>query len=206
MEEKYLYVVFSSTPNRLGGFIRRVTGAVYNHASISLDPKLQTMYGFARRYYRTPFYGGFVLETPARYQVKGVNSRVEVYRVPISPENYCALKNRLEDMYRSKEQYLYNHFSAWLFPLGWRIPAKDAYICVEFCIETLQMANVAFDPKKHYKIDDLRTVLMSYKFYQGEMPQNGSADEVYFSKKPLPHPIYSSLCSIAALLPRIGQK
>ena len=71
MDGPFLYIVVSSTPSRMGHFIRRITGQDYNHISVSLDPQLLTMYSFARRYYRTPLFGGFVQETPARYCING---------------------------------------------------------------------------------------------------------------------------------------
>lgn len=206
MEERYLYVILSATPNRIGGFIRRVTDAVYNHASISLDPRLQTMYGFARRYYRTPFYGGFVRETPARYCIGGVSAHIEVYRIPVSPDDYRILKKTIFEMYENRDKYLYNHFSAWVFPLRCRIPAKDAYVCVEFCVEMLQRAGIGIDPGKHYTIEDIRRLLKPYRAYIGPMLQSDQEDREYFSRRPLLHPIWSSLCSIAALIPRIGRK
>ena len=63
-ETEYLYVVFSATPYRMGKLIRFVTREPYNHVAISTEASLTRMYSFARRFYRTPFYGGFVTEEP----------------------------------------------------------------------------------------------------------------------------------------------
>jgi hypothetical protein len=84
MQTQYVYIVFSSTPYRIGKFIRRLTREAYNHVSIALDPDLTKMYGFARRYYRTPFYGGFVRESLSRYH--------QVNLVPVAHLVYMILK------------------------------------------------------------------------------------------------------------------
>ena len=66
-QQKSLYVLFSATPYRMGKCIRFITGEPYNHVSIATEEDLRECYGFARRYYETPFYGGFVTERPSRY-------------------------------------------------------------------------------------------------------------------------------------------
>ncbi|MGN0978699.1 MAG: hypothetical protein ACI4PH_11640, partial [Faecousia sp.] len=71
---KYLYVLFSATPYRMGYWIRRVTGEPYNHVAIATEETLRELYAFARKYYRAPFYGGFVREHPSRYHHNGVTA------------------------------------------------------------------------------------------------------------------------------------
>ena len=201
-----LYVVISSTPNRIGHFIRRITGQPYNHASISFDPDLKTMFTFARSYYRTPFYGGFVIETPSRYCINGVNATIEVYRIAIPEDNYQTLKSHIDSMCHNQKKYLYNHLAALVFPLGIRIPAKDAFVCVEFCVDSLHKAGIDVDPTKHYSLKEIQKLLQPHLTFTGPMPQDGNFDSVYFSKKPLPHPVYATMRSFGALLPRIGKK
>ena len=135
--DKHIYVVFSSTPYKIGKMIRVVTREKYNHASIALDENLTQMYSFARRYQCTPFYGGFVKESSARYCRKGVQASVKIYKLLVSEENYNAVVQQLEDMSRTKEHYLYNHFSALTTVFHKCIPLRDAYTCVEFCVDVL---------------------------------------------------------------------
>lgn len=205
MEEKYIYVVFASTPYKMGKMIRLVTGAVYNHMCISLDPKLRTMYGFARRYKRTPFYGGFVIEKPCRYKVNGKNAHIKVCKIPVSREGFEKVKSLLADMEKHKEQYLYNHLSVFGTAVKKRVPVKDAYICVEFCIQVLALAGIQLDPGKYYSLQQAEALLEQYVIYTGPMFQDGSEDPAFYAKKPVPHPILTSIKSMVALLPRIGQ-
>ena len=91
-EPNYVYIVLSATPYRMGRWIRRATGEAYNHVSIATEESLTTLYSFARRYYRTPFHGGFVTETPDRYHHKGLSSHIRLYRLPVEAVLYpCGL-------------------------------------------------------------------------------------------------------------------
>lgn len=204
MEEQNLYVVFASTPYKMGRMIRCVTGAEYNHVSISLDPNLKTMYGFARRYKRTPFYGGFVIEKPCRYKVNGKNAHIKVCKLPVSKAGFQSIKSLISSMEQQKEQYLYNHLSVFGMPLKKRVPVKNAYICVEFCIQVLQLAGMDVDPEKYYSLQQTEALLEPYVIYTGPMLQDDSTDPVFYAKKPVPHPILTSVKSMFALLPRIG--
>ena len=112
MDQQYIYVVFSSTPYKIGKLIRRVTGGTYNHVSISLDESLTQMYSFSRRYYRTPFYGGFVHESRSRYHVNGDATRICLCAIPVTPQQYEDLYNMIQSMHRRSRVYIYNHLSA----------------------------------------------------------------------------------------------
>lgn len=206
MENRFLYAVVSSTPNRMGHFIRRITRQPYNHISISLDPQLLTLYSFARRYYHTPLYGGFVRETPSRYCINGVISHVEVYRIPISDKVYLRIQHLLTVMDKHPQRYLYNHLSALFFPLGIHIPVKDSYVCIDFSIKILRIAGLEIPTKSHHTIDSVRKLLRPYLHYTGLMPYKGEGEPEYFLPNPLPHPIRTTLLSMISLLPRLGQK
>jgi len=99
-----IYVVFSATPYLIGKAIRHVTGQTYNHVSIALDENLAQMYGFARRFYRTPLYGGFVKETLSRYQVNGKATQICVCKLPVTEDQYNALAARLNIMFSDKKR------------------------------------------------------------------------------------------------------
>ena len=203
MEQRYLYVVFSSTPYRMGQLIRFLTRAQYNHVSISLEPTLETMYGFARRYYRTPFYGGFVKESLARYHLNGNPSQVRVCRIPVTDGQHTGLEQQLNAMYTDRHKYLYNHLSVIGTPFRRRIPVRDAFICVEFVVDILSAVLSQQVPMGYYSVEQLAKHLEPYVIYQGTVPKAQCEDPDFFSRKPIPHPIYSSIRSITALIPRM---
>lgn len=199
----YIYIVFSSTPNRIGRMVRRVTGEVYNHASIALDEDLGRMYGFARRFYRMPLYGGFVRESLSRYHQNGQAARICVCRLPVTEEQYEALEKQFSSMYENRQHYLYNHLSAMGAVIRRRVYARDAYTCIEFCVQILHSLGVEVDPRKYYSICDIERMLCSYCIYTGPVPA-GNYDAEFYQNTPVTFPILRTLRDIFKLLPRLG--
>ena len=203
-EAEYLYVVFSATPYRMGKLIRFVTREPYNHVAISTEASLTRMYSFARRFYRTPFYGGFVTEEPYRYHHRSSVAQICVCRVPLSPEQSAHLSQRLRYMEENTQKYIYNHLSALAAPIHRRIPVSEAFTCAEFVVNVLSDLGLPFDRHRFYTIGQIYQVLESSRIYTGEFPlptpmPDGS---VFFERHPLPHPLYESARSIFALLQR----
>lgn len=205
MAEQYLYVVFSSTPYRMGKAIRRITGEAYNHVCISLNADLNPMYGFSRRYYHTPFYGGFVQESLSRYHVNGQAASIRVCRLPITQVQYDTLKQRIDQMLKRQEQYLYNHLSAMAVPFHRRIKVKDSYICVEFGVSILHSIGLDVDPGKYYSVGDLEQLLRPYTIYTGPAPEAEAYDARYYAPNPIPHPVITTLTTFLTLLERLGK-
>ena len=204
MENAYLYVVFASTPYKMGRFIRRFTGETYNHVSIALDEGLTQMFSFARRYYRTPFYGGFIKESLSRYHIHGQSADIKVCRIPVSREQHDQLYAQLKNMYANKEHYLYNHLSALFTPIKKLIQVKDACICTQFAAQILLLAGMDTDPARYYSVGDIEKLVESFAIYTGPAPQ-GDYDDSFYAKKPVPHPVFTTIRNIFALFPRIGK-
>lgn len=197
-----VYIVFSSTPYKIGKLIRRFTGESYNHVSISLDKELTRMYSFARRFYRTPFYGGFVKESRARYHLKGIPSQIKICRLAVSDEDHAALTKRLQAMYERREQYLYNHLSVVTIPFQRLVLLKDAHVCTEFVAHQLQQLGLPVDPKKYYSVGALERLLEDSVIYVGDaLPADG--DDPFFDPHPVSH--FTTLRSFGRLLCRIGK-
>lgn len=205
MTEQYLYVVFSSTPYRIGKAIRRITGEAYNHVCISLNADLNPMYGFSRRYYHTPFYGGFVQESLSRYHLNGQAANMRVCRLPITSKQYDTLNQHIGQMLKQQERYLYNYLSAVCVPFRKRVNVKDSYICIEFATCILHSIGLDVDPETFYSVGDLEQLLRPYAIYTGPAPQTEVCDAVYYAKKPIPHPVITTLTSFLSLLKRLGQ-
>ena len=199
MEDKSLYVIFSATPYRMGRLIRFVTGEPYNHVSIATEQDLRHMYAFARRYYRTPFYGGFVTEQPCRYHHNGSTAQIEVYQLPLSDRQWATLQGRLQDMQRNPHRYLYNHLSAALAPIHRKVTVPDAFTCAEFTVSILQELGFPFRANRFYTIGQIRERLSGFEIYQGEFPAPPENETSFFEPRPLNHPIYASTRDILKL-------
>ncbi len=179
--DKVLYVVFSTTPLKIGSMIRAVTGEKYNHVAISFTPDLKRLYSYGRYYKKAPFYGGFVRENAARYQNNGKIADVFVCAVPISKKECFKLKNKLKYMAENHEKYRYNILSAATAPLSKRIMISNCYTCIEFVVSVLSEIIPEISSDKFYSIEDLRCILKAYEFYRGPYPNltANSFDEVY---------------------------
>lgn len=199
----YIYIVFSSTPYKIGKLIRRFTGEAYNHVSISLDRKLTQMYSFARRHYRTPLYGGFVKESFDRYRVKGQPTQIQVCQVSITDEAYTALQARLEDMHKNRLRYLYNHLSVFTTPFRRWVKCKDAYICAEFVAEALAQAGGPVESGRYQTVGELLETLSHLTVYQGPMPPPTEEDRAYYAPHPVPSPLWVTLRDFFALFGRL---
>ena len=206
MDQRYIYIVFSSTPYKIGKLIRRVTGGTYNHVSISLDKDLTQMYSFSRRYYKTPLYGGFVHESRSRYHVNGNTTRICVCALPVTPRQYATLRNMIADMHRRSRFYIYNHLSALGAVIHRPIFAKDAYTCVEFCTKVLREMGINLQVGKYYSVEDIRKILKPYVIYYGVMPYPDTYDEAFYAEKPVEHPTTKTLLERMRLATRIGKQ
>lgn len=202
MENRFIYIVFSATPYKMGKFIRKFTGETYNHVSIALDEKFTRMYGFARRYYHTPFYGGFVRESLSRYHVNGNATDVCVCRLPVTDAQYQTLEALLLQMEQNQAHYLYNHLSAVAAIFRRPVKRTDAYTCVEFCVQILKDLGIDLNPNRYYTVGYLEQLLRPNVIYTGPMPIPQEYDAAYYARKPVAHPAYTTVKDIAALLRR----
>lgn len=187
-QPKYLYILFSATPYRIGRLIRNVTGEPYNHVSLATDDSFSSLYSFARRFYRTPFYGGFVTERPNRYRHNGVNSQVCIYRLPLTEYQWKRLDKLLQHLQSNAEHYLYNHLSVLMAPMHKKIPVQDAFTCAEFTVCVLDYLGYRFDPDQFYTVCDIAQELEPYLYYTGTFPESQETDPAFFQRHPVEHP------------------
>lgn len=199
-EQKYLYVLFSATPYRMGRMIRFVTGEPYNHVAIALEEDLKEMYAFARRYYRTPFYGGFVTEHPYRYHHKGNVADICLCRLPITQEQWKTLDKQLAHMRAHPHRYIYNHLSILAAPFHQKITVRDAYTCAEFTVSVLQELGYDFSSRDFYSIGDIALKLNAFRCYEGEFPAPPEENPGFFAPHPIRHPVYASTRDLLKLL------
>lgn len=204
-EQRYLYVVFSSTPYKMGRFLRIVTHGIYNHVAVSLDSELNTLYSFARRYRNTPFFGGFVRETPMRYRYHGRVARVQVCALPISEEQHREIREHLLAMEEEAEKYLYNLISALCALLHLRVRIRDAYTCVEFAADLLSRFGVCRElkPKRFYTVKKLADALKTQTVYIGPFPATGGKGDPFDEEKRLFAATKLTLVSSAELALRL---
>lgn len=172
MTQKYLYVVFSATPYRMGRAIRAVTHFEYNHVSLALS-ETGSLYSFARKYCNVPLCGGFVEESPLRYRNRGRRARICVCRIPVTEEQYAAVVHKLNAIKLQKQRYVYNLFSAAAAPLHRRIILPQSYTCIEFVVAMLAEGGVLEGKKtgQFWSISALMKQLAPFEVYRGSFPK-----------------------------------
>ncbi len=177
--ERHIYVIFSSTPFKMGSLIRFFTRTQYNHVSISIDPSQRELYSFARHHRNTPFYGGFVREGGSRFCCGDRRSKMKICALPITEAQYLQARALLEEMNRDAEAYVYNFLSAFLYPLHLRVRLPNAYTCIEFAVDFLLKIGVPpLSEEIHpYSIKELEALLDDYSVYCGESTLESEEDD-----------------------------
>ena len=167
-----LFLVFSATPYRMGRAIRVVTHSEYNHVSLALSAQ-GPLYSFARKHCNAPFFGGFVKESPLRYRNRDRNARILVCRIPVTEEQYEAVKIRLAAIEAEEARYVYNLFSAAAAPVHRRVPLPRSYTCVEFVVSLLAEGHVLSEDElsRFWSVDELAERFASCTAYQGTFPK-----------------------------------
>ncbi len=167
---KNIYVVLSSTPTKMGKLIRVFTRSFYNHSSISLTENLNEMYSFARYRASNPLVGGFVKEFPERFTLgKQQEVCIKVFRIPVTEEQYEAIKLFIYKIKNDREENIYNSLAAVGVLLGRKFDTYKAYTCSDFVVRTLIEGNVLWDTciSKNIIPDEIHILLEKYASYSG---------------------------------------
>lgn len=136
--QKHIYIVTSQTGTWLSRTLKIITGANYNHASLSLENDLDTMYSFGRRHPYNPLWAGYVKESPHYGTFKRFQKTdVIVLEIPVDEEAYSKIESRLEEMYQDKNQYHFNFIGLLLAAVHIHYSPKKKYYCSAFIRDTL---------------------------------------------------------------------
>jgi len=142
-QHKQIYIVVSQTGTILSRILKRITGAEYNHASISFSPDLLTMYSFGRMHPYNPVWGGLVKESPNSGTFKRFSgTRVVVLSITVSQEKYLKMLGMVSAMYEHRKKYHYNYLGLLFAGLSINLRVKRSYYCSEFVYDVLTTANV----------------------------------------------------------------
>lgn len=142
-KNRKIYIVISQTGTILSRILKFITGAKYNHASISLSPDLSIMYSFGRRHPYNPFWGGFVTESPDTGTFRRFSeTRAVVLAITVREDQYMAIQERIDAMLEMKEAYHYNYLGLGLAAFNVRYRRSRHYYCSEFVRDLLAKSDV----------------------------------------------------------------
>lgn len=137
-ETQQIYLVVTQSGSALSALLKRVTGAKYNHVSVSLRRDLALMYSFGRRRPYNPFWGGFVQESASFGTFKRFSeTEAVVVRLSVTPAQYRAIQDCLREMFRRRLEYGYNYVGLFLAAFHIRARFPNRYYCSEFVKELL---------------------------------------------------------------------
>lgn len=171
MEKKYnLYVLLTKTQLKTGKFIRKFTRFEYNHCSISFDKNFKTLYSFSRKHKNSTFYAGLVKESSLRYTEDNKQTKVQIFKIPLTPKTYKRLNKYLNELERHEEEYIYNYLSLMTYPFKKKVHVQKAYTCCEFTVHILRDFCKMIDlgkNKGYCSIQELSEYLKEYLIYEG---------------------------------------
>lgn len=168
----YVYVVISRTPTSTGKVIRKFLKGKYNHASISLDEKLSQMYSFCRLSVSNPLVGGIVKESVFTLTI-GLQEDVpiNVYRIPVTLEQYELIRKFIYDVYNDAEVYYYNFLQAIGLISNKKHAVYKTYICSEFVMEALRQGGINLTTLESYQVTptDISEIMGRFIYYSGNL-------------------------------------
>lgn len=190
-----LFVMASQTDTHIARLIRAVTRYPYNHVSVTLDPELTGWYSFARYAQDAPFYGGFILETPARLLGTQGDTQVRIFRVDIPEASAAELEAMLPLANRRDSGLIYNHFDAAACAIGVRVQVPKCHTCLSFADAVLG--------RDFRSIAELCDALAPYEIYEGPLAEllhaGPSREDAYY----VPMGLVQGSCRSAALLGKL---
>lgn len=142
-DSRHIYLIVTQSGSFLSALLKLITGAKYNHVSVSLDRNLDSMYSFGRRHPYNPFWGGFVQESPRAGTFKRFpETEAVVVCLNVTPAQHREMARCLADMYRRRRQYHYNVAGLLLAAFRIKYRGENHYYCSEFVKELLTRYDV----------------------------------------------------------------
>ncbi|MCI3919189.1 hypothetical protein MO973_02945 [Paenibacillus sp. TRM 82003] len=172
MTTKSIYIVLTDSGTWFSQTIKAFTNAPYNHASIALDPELDTLYSFGRKSLRFPLNAGFVKERPGGGLFeKKKQTRCLVLALPVDETTYERAADVLARFERDADRYTYNFWGLFNFVLPVRIQRRSAFFCSEFVATVLKNSG-APAPEKAPSVTaphDFMSLQPAMKIFEGRM-------------------------------------
>lgn len=132
-EQKYIYLILSSSSSIPAKIIKFFTHNKLNHSSISLDDSLTHMVSFGRLKMWNAFYAGMVVEHKDKgFYKKFKDTYIELYRFPVDDEIFEATEEYLDTCIKEKDTYKYNFLGAILSKFHIPLAREKQYFCSEF--------------------------------------------------------------------------
>ena len=138
-----LYLVLTRTNTNLSKAIRFFTKRTYNHISLALDDRLDSLYSFGRRRPKNPFYAGFVREDiPKGFYHYFNDTACIIYELTVSDLQWHHLQSYLAPFITNPLHYKFNFIGLILCGLSIPFASKNTYFCSQFISEALEKSGI----------------------------------------------------------------
>ena len=141
-----VYVVVMHTGSVVSTVIKKATGDLYSHASISFDPSLTNMYSFGnKRIKGKAFANGFKKEDIHSEFFSSRNIPYAMYMVPVTKEELVAMKKRLDYFVKNENKFSFDMIGLVKIFFGIADNPENRYFCSRFVMDVLNAGRPA-DP------------------------------------------------------------
>lgn len=171
--EKHIYIMLSHTNTKIGKMIRLFSNYPYNHVSISATTSLSPLYSFARYRYTAALVGGFVEESPLRYLHNGKNTKIRIYDILLTEEQFQQFETTLNTYKKNQQEYIYDSF--YLFRKD-SCRSQYQHTCLSFVASILKELYILPSTINITTVKDLADVLSCFPYIETELTPKSQAD------------------------------
>ena len=148
---KKIYILLSRTDTIPARVIRKFAKGEFSHVSVSLLPRTDHFYSYARRHINNPMFAGFISENIhtkvfARYP----DAHCAVLSISVTDEGYERAKKLIRYFRAHRKEATYNFIGAATVKLGLSLKRKYKFTCSQFAAFLLHYTGDVALPKDPY--------------------------------------------------------
>ena len=148
---KKIFILLSRTNTIPARFIRTLTIGEFSHVSVSLLPRTDIFYSYARRKLNNPFFAGLVSENiHTDIFAKYPETHCAVYSINVSDEGYTKAERIIKILDKNKDKATYNFLGAAAMRIGIKLKRKYKFTCSQFVAVVLNRTGEISLPKDPY--------------------------------------------------------
>lgn len=169
---KKIYILLSRTNTVPARIIRKFAKGEFSHVSVSLTPRTDCFYSYARRHVDIPLFAGFISEDIhtkvfARYP----EAHCALFSISVSDRGYERAKALIRHFVKNRKKATYNFLGAVTVKLGLSIKRKYKFTCSQFAAFLLDYTRDVKLPKDPYLMlpNDFTTISGMELLYDGKL-------------------------------------
>ena len=169
---KKIYILLSRTDTVPARVIRKFAKGEFSHVSVSLFPRTDRFYSYARRHINNPMFAGFISENIhtkvfARYP----DAHCAVLSLSVSDEGYERAKKLIRYFRAHRKEATYNFIGAATVKLGLSLKRKYKFTCSQFAAFLLHYTGDVVLPKDPYLMlpNDFMNIEGATLIYYGKL-------------------------------------